>query len=403
MRTMIRFTTILTVVGVVGVAALFLHERQAQGTERRRNAALRQQLEYWTRVDAESRSPAPRVSMPAAASSLPGQQWHELLRLRGELGVLRQEKTEVVRLRTENARLRSNWVEQLARGKRLSVRQVEPYLKANHRSPQSLAVAARVTGDRDLLREAVESGSSDARIHFAAYFELKEEALPGYRRQRLEALKEAAPDNALANYLSAQDCFRLGQKDQAVRELLAASGKPKFEDYYLDWVSGAQEAYEAAGLSSLEAMEAASTQPLPQLAELKGLGQNLVELARLYRDGGDEASAQMAQQMGVTLGRQVTEGSGPGLVIGEFVGIAIERQVLETLDPSSSYDAEGHSIKDRLEALTQQRESRKMLLKQAESLLRALPEPDRMTYFERLRTSGEAEALRWVASRQGGP
>jgi hypothetical protein len=56
-------------------------------------------------------------------------------------------------------------------------------------------------------------------------------------------------------------------------------------------------------------MIASSTLLLPQLAEYKGVSQNLVELANAYRQSGDEASAQAALQMATSLGQRL-DGSG---------------------------------------------------------------------------------------------
>jgi len=388
---------------VVGVATALLIEHQAQARLRERNQALRQQVEHLARLKAGSRPLSPLVLQSHLTSSLPGEQWRELLRLRGELGVLRQEKAEVVRLRADNSRMRSNWVAQLLEGKQLSLQQVAPYLKANQRSAESLIAASRLTGDLSLLREAMEKYPNDPRVNFAACFALKDETNAAEHRQRLEAFKESAPDNALANYLSAQDYFKSGQPDLAVQDLVAASGKPRFQDYYSDLVQNAEAAYQAAGLSTVEAALAASAQPLPQLAELRGLGQSLADLAKLYRQAGDEASAQAALQMGVTLGRQLGEPVPQGTVISQFVGMAIERQILGTLDPASPYDVAGRSVQDRLDELLREREAIKALFQQGERLLRTLPEPELAGYYDRMRISGELEAMRWVVSQAGHP
>ena len=387
----------------VGVATAFLLEHQAQARLRERNLALRQQVEHLARLKAGSHPLSPLVLQSHITSSLPGDQWRELLRLRGELGVLRQEKAEVARLQADNSRLRSNLVEQILGGRKLSLEQVAPYLKANQRSAESLIAASHLTGDLSLLREALERHPNDPRVNFAACFALKDDTDPAGHRLRLEALKEAAPDNALANYLSAQDYFKSGQASQAVQDLVAASGKPGFQDYHSDFVQNAEAAYQAAGLSSLEAALAASGQPLPQLAELKGLGQSLADLATRYRQAGDEASAGAALQMGVSLGRELGEPAPQGTVISQFVGMAIERQILGTLDPASPYDAAGRSVQDRLDELLREREAIKALFQQGERLLRTLPEPELAGYYDRMRISGELEAMRWVVSQAGHP
>ena len=111
----------------------------------------------------------------------------------------------------------------------LSVEQVELYLGSNQRSVGSLLAAFRVTADSALLREAVERYPQDAQVNFVASLAAlnNTESSPEERRQRLDAFKASAPDNALANYLAALDCFRSGQSDRAIEELLAAGGKAR--------------------------------------------------------------------------------------------------------------------------------------------------------------------------------
>lgn len=101
-----------------------------------------------------------------------------------------------------------------------------------------------------------------------------------------------------------------------MEELLAAANKPKFQDYSGDTMESLEEAYSAAGYLPVAAKAvAAFSLELPHLAELRGLGQSLGELADRYRQGGDEASAQTALQMGVDLGRQVSESTGQTTLI----------------------------------------------------------------------------------------
>ena len=289
--------------------------------------------------------------------------------------------------------------------------QVEPYLQASHRSAESLLAAFRVTDDPALLREALEQHPADPQVNFAAYFALKNEMTPEERRQRLEAFKQSAPDNALASYLSAQDYFQSGQTDQAVQELVAALSNPRIRDYSGDFIQNIEEAYRAAGYSEGEAKAAAAyALPLPQLAELRRLGQNLGELSSLYRQAGDEASAQAALQMGVALGRQVAEPSGSNYLVHDLVGLGIERQILEQMDPGSPYDTAGRTVQDRLTELAQRREDIRELQGAVDpdgrwdslaGVLQSLSEQDLISFFDRIKVSGEMEALRWARARLG--
>jgi hypothetical protein len=88
---------------------------------------------------------------------------------------------------------------------KLSLAQLEAYLAENRRSAESLVTAFRLTDDRALLLEAAEKFPRDPRVNFAGWFATlrNRDASPEERRQWLDAFKQSAPDNALANYLSA--------------------------------------------------------------------------------------------------------------------------------------------------------------------------------------------------------
>ena len=284
---------------------------------------------------------------------------------------------------------------------RLTREQVEPYLAANRRNAGSLLAAFRATGDTNLLQEATEKFPNDPRVAFAAAFNPR--ATPEERRQWLDAFKQSAPDNALANFLSAADAFKSGQTDPAVQDLQAAYGKREFTDYAADFVQNAEEAWRAAGYSEAESKGIASMQLLlPQLAPLKGLGQNLVDLAKSYRQAGDDASAQAALQMGLNLGQRLDEADGPGkILINQLVGIAIERIILNTMDPASAYGSTGQTVKDRIDEMVRQRDAVKSLVKQSDGLLDNLPATDVSAYFDRLRQFGEVQAMQWLVNKYG--
>jgi len=288
---------------------------------------------------------------------------------------------------------------------KLNRAQVESYLQANRRSAASLLAAFRLTGDSTLLREALETYPNDARVNFAALFESQS---PEERRQRLEAFKQAAPDNALANYLSAQEYFKNGQTDAAVKELAAAHGKGQFGDYTADFVQNIEETYRAAGLSEAKAkLMGAYWMLLPHLAQLRGLTENLMSLTELYRQAGDEISAQSVLQVGVQLGRRLDEPYGQYSLIQDLVGIAIESMVLKAFPSDSPYDETGQTIQARLDELATRRAEIKRLndptagnVGERQSILQELSPQDLITYFDRLKVFGELEALRWAQSRR---
>jgi hypothetical protein len=79
--------------------------------------------------------------------------------------------------------------------------QIESYLEQNRRSAESLLAAFRLTRDRALLQEAAEKYPNDPRVHYAGWISAyrDDNSSPEERRQWLEAFKQSAPGNALAN------------------------------------------------------------------------------------------------------------------------------------------------------------------------------------------------------------
>jgi hypothetical protein len=253
----------LTALVLAGAATTLVVQHQTK--LRQENQSLRQQIAQLN-IDKESlsnrvaraarapRLPAPPVQFTAPAVALPA----ELLQSSNLYALITNKQAT------------------------LTSAQVEPYLNANRRSAASLLAAFRTTGDQALLEEAMQKYPHDPQVAFEAV--LRKDAPPAERRQWLDAFKQSVPDNALANYLSALDHFKAGQTDQAVQDLVAASGKAQFQDYSLDRVQDDEEAYLSAAYPVAEAkVVATSYLLLPQLAQMRDLGRNIVDLANSYR------------------------------------------------------------------------------------------------------------------------
>jgi RNA polymerase sigma factor (sigma-70 family) len=282
---------------------------------------------------------------------------------------------------------------------KLTGQQVESYLKENQRNAASLLAAYRSTGDAALLQEAMQKFSGDPQVAFEAAF--RKDVSAEERRQWLDALKLSAPQNAFADYLSAADHFKGGQSDQAVQDLIAASGKTQFQDYTLERVQDDEEAYRAAGYSVAEAKTIPATQLLlPQLAQMKELSENLGELAKSYRQASDESSAQAVLRMAASLGQRYSIISPGEPEISQLVGIAMERIALNGMDANSPYDGK-RTVKDRLEQLAQQSAEIRQLAQQTEALQSRMTEQDWISYKDRWRNFGEEAAGRWLINKYG--
>jgi hypothetical protein len=185
-----------------------------------------------------------------------------------------------------------------------------------------------------------------------------------------------------------------------VQEFEKAYGKTQLQDYGLQFVQSAEEAYRAAGYSDDEAKAiAASSLLLPQLGELKGLSRNLVDLAASYTQSGDPESAQAALQMGSNLGQRLETGNST--LIQDLVGVAIQSLVLKAMDPNSTYDNTGQTVAARLDQLAQQRASIQALTRQFDTIMTTLPESEVGNYFERQKVLGEFQALQWLVNKYG--
>jgi hypothetical protein len=297
-----------------------------------------------------------------------------------------------------NFAIATNLYERLVNGDfpKVSVEQLEPFLAKNNRSVEALLGALRASGDNELLKEAREKYPNDPRVQFAAAFksDSSEE-----RRQWFEKFKQSDPDNSLPNYLLAGEHLKAGATEQALLELTAAGGKRNMENYLVDFIQNAEEAYRAAGYSDAESKAVAGTSALlPEQAKLKQVGVDLVDLAKRYQQAGDNASAQAALQMGLSLAHRLDQ-SPQVTLIQELVGMAIERKVLDAMSPNAVYGDTGRTVKEQLDALTARRNSYKELTTKTDPILKTMSDDDLAHYFDRIKVYGDAAALRWVMNQ----
>jgi len=376
----------LAVAGLLigGAAIITLSQYRGQAVLRRENELLRQKL---AQLASENESPSSRRERIPGAPSPPGQAAAASEPAKG------LSATNLIALVVNGDGVPP-----------LTAAQVNGYLDENHRSAASLLAAYRTTEDRALLREAMEKYPGDPLVAYQAVLN-DEEASPAERRQWLDAFKKAAPDNPMADYLSAREYFKSGQTDQAVQELAAASSLPGFSDYTAERIQGDEEAYRAAGYSEAEAKMAALwaevwRAPSPQLVQVRGLAQDLVTLAASYGDAGDANSAQAALQMALGLGQQLDAPSdGPNGLSCRLTSIVIERTAFSAMDPSSAY-GDG-TVQQQLDLLAQGRAYLRDLLRQSGPLYPQMTDDDWLTFTERQANLGEQDAIGWMVNKYG--
>jgi hypothetical protein len=371
-----------TIVGavIVGMAAYSIMEHQGQVRLREQNDLLRKQM-------AQLQADNDRFQSRARTPHLPAPQI--------------QSSTAAAAPALEDL-ASTNLYERFKDGTHtLTAEQVDAFLKANGRRASSLLAAYRTSKDLALLREAMGKYPDDPQVAFEAVTSPWLSA--DEKRPWLKTFEQTDPGNSLANYLSAIDDFKSGRTDEAIRELAGASGK-RLDDYTQNRIQDNVDVYLSAGYSTAEA-ETASSQSLlmPQLAPLKQLGQQLVDLANSYNQAGDSASAQAALQMALRLGQTLNtaQSSSPALV-SQLVGFAVERMALGAMDPNASI-GNGQTVQDELNRIAQTRQTIKDLNNQTQPLMHNLTDQDWVNFTNRRLLFGEAAAMQWVLNRYGQP
>ena len=375
----------ITALVVAGTTATLLIQHQSQVRQRAENKLLRQQIarlqmdneELSNRVAQAKRWRAPRLPAPPVP----------LTPQTGSLPTDILPSTNLYALLTNKTST-------------LTAAQIEPYLQANRRSAASLLAAYRTTGDVALLEEATQKFPNDPQVGFEAA--MRKDVPAAEKRRWLDTLKQSAPDNAFPDYLSAAEHFKAGRPDQAVQDLIAASGKTQFQDYSLNRMQDDEEAYRAAGYSAVEARSVAGSHLLlPQLLQFRDLTRSIIDLAKSYQQAGDEASRQAALQMAADLGGRYSTASSSYPLISQMVGVAAERMALGAMDPASPYGSNGQTVQDRLNYLAQQRLTIKELAAKADLLYPAMSEQDWLSYHHRSSLFGEQHALQWLVTKYG--
>ena len=102
MKTRSVMLSVICATAAVGVMIWLAVEHQAGLRLRQENTALRQQLDLLAGVLAENERLSNLVAQAGSSQSLPDERLTELLRLRGEVGVLRQQSKELETLRNGN-------------------------------------------------------------------------------------------------------------------------------------------------------------------------------------------------------------------------------------------------------------------------------------------------------------
>ena len=370
---------------VAGAATALVVQHQAQIKLRDENQSLRQQIGQLTTQRVRLATPAPVPRLPAPPLPVAD----------------RTNASPAVTFAPGDTPFTNLYSRFTNEAPKLSAAQVAAFLKANRTNAASLLAAYRTSGDRALLKEAMEKFPNDPQVALEAIFD--KDLSPDQQRQWLNTFEKSAPDNALANYLSAYNYFNAGQIEQGIQELSASSGK-EVSDYTSERAQGDEEAYLSAGYSAAEAARISdSWLTLSQLYQIKHLGVDLVDLANAYNQSGDQASAQATLQMAMDVGQRYGNGnaSTDWTLISQLMGMAIQKMALGAMDPNAPYGNNGQTVQDQLNQIARSRTAISELVQQVTPLLPTLSDQDILNYENRRRAFGELAALQWLANKFG--
>ena len=281
---------------------------------------------------------------------------------------------------------------------KISREQAEAWLAKHNRNAMSLLAAFRAMGDTNYLNEAATNFPNDPHVELAV---LARDEFPVERRKWLDLFKQSSPSNSLANYFSAEDDFKNGKSDEAVQELLAASGKSQFDNFAMENQLDAEQLYSASGKSPIDVvtdgMSDMAGEDLPELAAFKQLALGVQDLEKKYTDTGDANSAVNLAQMGITLGNQIQSGDSGKYLINQLVGVAIEKIMLSKLDQNTSYDfLDGQTPAQISQQLKDQKVATRQFVQQASAAYLQMSPDEMLNYSERMKIYGETEAAKWA-------
>jgi hypothetical protein len=278
---------------------------------------------------------------------------------------------------------------------------VEAWLAKHNRDAMSLLAAFRAMGDTNYLNEAATNFPNDPHVELAV---LARDEFPADRRKWLDLFKVSSPSNSLANYFSAEDYFKNGKSDEALQELLAASGKSQFDGHVTEARLDAEELYLDSGKSPGEAASFAmldmSGGDLSELATMKRVDHGIADLMKQKSEAGDADSVANLARMGLALADNLNSGESGKYLINQLVGMATESIVLQQLDQNAAYDFLGGLTPSQVsQEFKQQKAAFGELSANFQAAYPSMTEAELNNYSQRSQLYGEIEAMKWVVQQ----
>jgi uncharacterized protein YmfQ (DUF2313 family) len=133
---------------------------------------------------------------------------------------------------------------------------------------------------------------------------------------------------------------------------------------------------------------------LHHIQPVMDVSRNLQQLQDEFIRSADFDAAEPTVIIGLTLGQRVQD-QGPYL-IDQLMGVSIERQFLQQLDPLTQAGPGGQTAGERLEALDAKTLEIRSLSSAFTEKFAAADEPTQAQYVEKMKSEGELAAMRWL-------
>jgi hypothetical protein len=287
-------------------------------------------------------------------------------------------------------------IKELLEGKvpKLNQLEVEAFLKNQGRSTINLLAASRLLNDLSFAREAAKLDPKDPAIQLE--LALRGET-PEEKAAAISAFRAVAPDNSLGDYLAAHQAFLTGDIGAAGAALAQSLDNPLYSDYTKKILAGSEQAFLDAGYEPSAAAGAAMfSLTLDHIQPVMDVSRNLQQLQDEFIRSADFDAAEPTVIIGLTLGQRVQD-QGPYL-IDQLMGVSIERQFLQQLDPLTQAGPGGQTAGERLEALDAKTLEIRSLSSAFTEKFAAADEATQSQYLERMKSEGELAAMRWLVN-----
>ncbi|MEI7822847.1 MAG: hypothetical protein WCK55_18195 [Verrucomicrobiota bacterium] len=283
------------------------------------------------------------------------------------------------------------------------------FLAKNGETPANLVTAFEKTHDRRWLERALELFPGSPVVLMAALESIGgaspragETYQPDPQRMAyIDRFKAADPNNPLPWIFSAQEFFNLKQTADALAEVRAALGRPAFYTYATERMDSAQKLYESLGLGPVEASALAMFGlTIPHTTAAMQSSRSLMELQKSASQSGDTAAADEALRLTYDLGRTFATPEASRMLIGQLVGIGMEKRALEALPAGSPPDWLKVNPAERLAEIEQKKAYMQGFTNGIESVIRNQDGELLAEYLRRMRTESEAAAYEWLKKQK---